>query len=330
MRILSGIQPSGTPHLGNYFGMMKPAIELQERGEAFYFIADLHALTTVQNAQTLRANVRELALDFLACGLDPERSVFFRQSDVPEVAELSWILSTVTPMGLLERCHSFKDKTARGIAASHGLFAYPVLMAADILIYDSDIVPVGRDQKQHLEVTRDIAIKMNETFGEIFKLPEPVIQETAAVVPGLDGAKMSKSYHNTIELFAPENVLRKKIMGIKTDSTPVEAPKPTEGSVILALHKLVASEAEHRGMENDFLAGGVGYGDLKKRLFAAVWEYFAPFRAKRAEIEADPGHVEKILAAGAEKAGAVAGSVMSRVRGAVGIGPAIDKASARQ
>ena len=330
MRILSGIQPSGTPHLGNYFGMMKPAIELQERGEAFYFIADLHALTTVQNAQTLRANVRELALDFLACGLDPERSVFFRQSDVPEVAELSWILSTVTPMGLLERCHSFKDKTARGIAASHGLFAYPVLMAADILIYDSDIVPVGRDQKQHLEVTWDIAIKMNETFGEIFKLPEPVIQETAAVVPGLDGAKMSKSYHNTIELFAHENVLRKKIMGIKTDSTPVEAPKPTEGSVILALHKLVASEADHRGMENDFLAGGVGYGDLKKRLFAAVWEYFAPFRAKRAEIEADPGHVEKILAAGAEKAGAVAGSVMSRVRGAVGIGPAIDKASARQ
>ena len=330
MRILSGIQPSGTPHLGNYFGMMKPAIELQERGEAFYFIADLHALTTVQNAQTLRANVRELALDFLACGLDPERSVFFRQSDVPEVAELSWILSTVTPMGLLERCHSFKDKTARGIAASHGLFAYPVLMAADILIYDSDIVPVGRDQKQHLEVTRDIAIKMNETFGEIFKLPEPVIQETAAVVPGLDGAKMSKSYHNTIELFASENVLRKKIMGIKTDSTPVEAPKPIEGSVILALHKLVASEADHRAMENDFLAGGVGYGDLKKRLFAAVWEYFAPFRAKRAEIEADPGHVEKILAAGAEKAGAVAGAVMSRVRGAVGIGPAIDKASARQ
>ena len=330
MRILSGIQPSGTPHLGNYFGMMKPAIELQERGEAFYFIADLHALTTVQNAQTLRANVRELALDFLACGLDPERSVFFRQSDVPEVAELSWILSTVTPMGLLERCHSFKDKTARGIAASHGLFAYPVLMAADILIYDSDIVPVGRDQKQHLEVTRDIAIKMNETFGEVFKLPEPVIQETAAVVPGLDGAKMSKSYHNTIELFAPENVLRKKIMGIKTDSTPVEAPKPTEGSVILALHKLVASEADHRAMENDFLVGGVGYGDLKKRLFAAVWEYFAPFRAKRAEFEADPEHIEKILAAGAEKAGAVAGSVMSRVRGAVGIGPAIDKATARQ
>jgi len=330
MRILSGIQPSGTPHLGNYFGMMKPAIELQERGEAYYFIADFHALTTVQNAAALRANVRELALDFLACGLDPARSVFFRQSDVPQVAELAWILSTVTPMGLLERCHSFKDKTSRGIAASHGLFAYPVLMAADILIYDSDIVPVGRDQKQHLEVTRDIAIKMNETFGEVFKLPESAIQESTAVVPGLDGAKMSKSYHNTIDLFAPEAALRKKIMGIKTDSTPVEAPKPVEGSVILALHKLVASEADHRAMENDFLNGGVGYGDLKKRLFAAVWEYFTPFRARRTELEADPGHVEKILADGAEKAAAVADGVMRRVRGAVGIGPGIDNATVRK
>jgi len=330
MRILSGIQPSGTPHLGNYFGMMKPAIELQERGEAYYFIADFHALTTVQNAAALRANVRELALDFLACGLDPARSVFFRQSDVPQVAELAWILSTVTPMGLLERCHSFKDKTSRGIAPSHGLFAYPVLMAADILIYDSDIVPVGRDQKQHLEVTRDIAIKMNEIYGEIFKLPEPAIQESTAVVPGLDGAKMSKSYHNTIDLFAPENVLRKKIMGIKTDSTPVEAPKPVEGSVILALHKLVASEADHRAMENDFLNGGVGYGDLKKRLFVAVWDYFAPFRARRAELESDPGHVDRVLADGAGKAAAVADAVMRRVRKAVGIGPGIDIGAARK
>ena len=329
MRILSGIQPSGTPHLGNYFGMMKPAIELQERGEAYYFIADFHALTTVQNAAALRANVHELALDFLACGLDPARSVFFRQSDVPQVAELAWILSTVTPMGLLERCHSFKDKTSRGIAPSHGLFAYPVLMAADILIYDSDIVPVGRDQKQHLEVTRDIAIKMNEIFGSIFKLPEPAIQESTAVVPGLDGAKMSKSYHNTIDLFAPEKVLRKKIMGIKTDSTPVEEPKPMEGSVILALHKLVASEVDHLAMENDFRVGGAGYGDLKKRLFGAVWEYFAPFRAKRVELEADPGHVEKILADGAQKAAAVADGVMRRVRNAVGIGPGIDNAATR-
>ena len=330
MRILSGIQPSGTPHLGNYFGMMKPAIELQERGEAYYFIADFHALTTVQNAAELRANVHELALDFLACGLDPARSVFFRQSDVPQVAELAWILSTVTPMGLLERCHSFKDKTSRGIAPSHGLFAYPVLMAADILIYDSDIVPVGRDQKQHLEVTRDIAIKMNETYGEIFKLPEPAIQESTAVVPGLDGAKMSKSYHNTIDLFAPENVLRKKIMGIKTDSTPVEAPKPVEGSVILALHKLVASEVDHRAMESDFLNGGVGYGDLKKRLFVAVWEYFASFRSKRAELESDPGYVERVLADGAAKAASVSDGVMRRVREAVGIGAGIDKAASRK
>ena len=325
MRILSGIQPSGSPHLGNYFGMMKPAIELQAKGEAFYFIADLHALTTVRDPRELRENVRGLALDFLACGLDPARSVFFRQSDVRAVTELTWVLSTVTPMGLLERCHSFKDKTARGLPASHGLFSYPVLMAADILIYDSDLVPVGRDQKQHLEVTRDIAVKMNEIYGEIFKLPEASIRGDTAVVPGLDGAKMSKSYHNTIEIFAPEKVLRKKIMGIKTDSTPVEAPKPVEDSVILALHKLVASEGAQLAMEEDFRAGGVGYGDFKKRLFEAVWEYFAPYRSRRAELEADPGHVERVLAEGAEKASAVAESVMRRVRDAVGLGPAIDK-----
>jgi len=319
MRILSGIQPSGTPHLGNYFGMMKPAIELQDKGEAFYFIADLHALTTVQNATALRANVRELAVDFLACGLDPARSVFFRQSDVPAVTELAWILSTVTPMGLLERCHSYKDKTARGFAASHGLFAYPVLMAADILICDSDLVPVGRDQKQHLEVTRDIAVKMNETYGEIFKLPQPSIREDTAIVPGLDGAKMSKSYGNTIEIFAPENVLKKKIMGIKTDSTPVEAPKPVENSSILGLYKLVASETDYRAMEADFLRGGTGYGDLKKRLFAGVWEFFAPQRARREEILADPGLVDRVLAEGALKAREVSDVVMTRVRKAVGL-----------
>jgi tryptophanyl-tRNA synthetase len=226
-------------------------------------------------------------------------------------------------MGLLERCHSFKDKTARGLAASHGLFSYPVLMAADILIYDSDLVPVGRDQKQHLEVTRDIAVKMNETYGEIFKLPEPSIRDETAVVPGLDGGKMSKSYHNTVEIFAPEAALRKKIMGIKTDSTPVESPKPVEDSVILALYKLVASEADYSAMEGEFRAGGVGYGDFKKRLFGAVWEYFAPYRARRAELENDPGHVERVLAEGAEKANAVAESVMRRVRAAVGTGPVL-------
>jgi len=319
MRILSGIQPSGTPHLGNYFGMMKPAIELQEKGEAFYFIADLHALTTVHNAAALRANSRELAVDFLACGLDPVRSVFFRQSDVPAVTELAWILSTVTPMGLLERCHSFKDKTARGLAATHGLFAYPVLMAADILIYGSDLVPVGKDQKQHLEVTRDIAIKVNETFGEVFKLPQPSIREDTAVVPGLDGAKMSKSYNNTIEIFAPENILKKKVMGIKTDSTPVEAPKPTEDSAILGLYRLVASEADFRAMEADFLKGGVGYGDLKKRLFAGIWEYFAPQRTRRAEILADSGYVDRVLSEGAQRALAESEIVMCKVRKAVGL-----------
>ena len=319
MRILSGIQPSGTPHLGNYFGMMKPAIELQEKGDAYYFIADFHALTTVQSAAALRANVRELAVDFLACGLDPSRSVFFRQSDVPSVTELTWILSTVTPMGLLERCHSFKDKTARGFSASHGLFAYPVLMAADILLYDSDLVPVGRDQKQHLEVTRDIAVKMNETYGEIFKLPEPSIREDTAIVPGLDGAKMSKSYNNTIEIFAPENALKKKVMGITTDSTPVESPKPTENSSILGLYKLVASPTDYQAMEADFVNGGVGYGDLKKRLFAGIWEYFSAQRARRAEILADPGLVDKVLAEGALKAREVSNAVMTRVRQAVGL-----------
>ena len=320
MRILSGIQPSGTLHLGNYFGMMKPAIELQEKGEAYYFIADFHALTTVHNGSALRANVRELAIDFLACGLNPEKAVFFRQSDVPAVTELSWILSTVTPMGLLERCHSFKDKTARGLAATHGLFAYPVLMAADILIYDSDLVPVGRDQKQHLEVTRDIAVKINETYGPIFKLPEPSIREDTAVVPGLDGAKMSKSYGNTIEIFAPENALKKKIMGIKTDSTPVESPKSTENSSILGLYKLVTSESDYQTMESEFLRGGTGYGDFKKRLFGAVWDYFAPFRIRREEILQDPAYVDRVLAEGAEKARGVSDGVMQRVRAAVGLG----------
>jgi tryptophanyl-tRNA synthetase len=319
MRILSGIQPSGKLHLGNYFGMMRPAIELQEKGEAFYFIADLHALTTVREADALRSHSRELAIDFLACGLDPKRACFFRQSDVPSVTELAWILSTVTPMGLLERCHSYKDKMARGFAASHGLFAYPVLMAADILIYDSDLVPVGKDQKQHLEVTRDIAIKINELYGEVFKLPEPSIREETALVPGLDGAKMSKSYNNTIEIFEDEKPLRKKIMSIQTDSTPVEAPKPTEDSAILGLYKLLASEADYTAMVEKFQAGGTGYGDFKKTLFAAVWEYFAPMRARRAEIAADPGYVDGVLREGAAKANAIASDVMTRVRRAVGL-----------
>lgn len=319
MRILSGIQPSGTLHIGNYFGMMKPAIELQDKGEAFYFIADLHALTTVHDGKALAANSREVAIDFLACGLDPAKSCFFRQSSVPAVTELAWILSTLTPMGLLERCHSYKDKTAKGIAPSHGLFAYPVLMAADILIYDSDLVPVGKDQKQHLEVTRDLVVKFNETYGEILKMPEPSIQEHTAVVPGLDGAKMSKSYNNTIGLFEEEKKLRKKVMGIKTDSALVEDPKPIEDSSILGLYRLVATPEQVQAMEADFRRGGIGYGDFKKQLFEAIWAYFAPMRERREQILADPGYVDQVLKDGAERANALAGSVLQRVRAAVGL-----------
>ena len=318
-RILSGIQPSGTLHLGNYFGMMKPAIALQEVGECFYFIADYHALTSVHDATELRDNVREVALDFLACGLDPARSCFFRQSDVPEVTELAWILSTLTPMGLLERAHSYKDKVARGLEASHGLFAYPVLMAADILLYDSDAVPVGKDQKQHLEMTRDIAQKFNDRYGETFKLPEPLIGEEAGMVPGTDGMKMSKSYGNTLEIFSEEKALRKKVMALVTDSTPVDAPKPVEQSTILALYRLVANDSDYHWMESEFRAGGVGYGDFKKRLFEAVWEAFAPMRTRRAELEREPSYVEFVLRKSADKAKRVADGVLARVREAVGL-----------
>ena len=319
MRILSGIQPTGLPHLGNYFGMMKPAIELQEQGEAFYFIADLHALTTVRDAESLRRNSREIAIDFLACGLDPEKACLFRQSDIACIPELAWILSTVTPMGLLERCHSYKDKLAKGLHASLGLFSYPVLMAADILAYDSDVVPVGRDQKQHLEVTRDIAVKINELYGEIFKLPEAMIRDESAAIPGTDGAKMSKSYGNTIELFLEEKTLKKKIMAIQTDSTPVESPKPVEGSAILDIYRHVASPSEYADMEADFKAGGKGYGDFKKRLFDAVWEYFSPMRAERERIAADPGEVDRILRVGAERASRISEPVMDRLRQAIGL-----------
>jgi len=320
MRILSGIQPSGRLHLGNYFGMMKPAIEWQEQGEAFYFIADLHALTSVQDAAQLRENSREVALDFLACGLDPARSCFFLQSDVASVCELSWILSTLTPMGLLERCHAFKDKTAHGLSASHGLFAYPVLMAADILLYDSDIVPVGRDQKQHIEVTRDLAQKFNDTYGETLRVPKPSIREATAMVPGTDGEKMSKSYGNTIGMFESESKLKKKIMGLKTDSTPVDEPKEVEGSTILALYRLMATDTDYKVMEAEFRSGGVGYGDFKKRLLGAVLESFSAVRARRAEMEGEPGYVDAVLRAGADRANEAAEKVMARVREAVGIG----------
>ncbi len=320
-RILSGIQPSGALHLGNYFGVMRPAVALQERGEPYYFIADLHALTSVRDPARLREFTRGVALDFLACGLDPARACFFRQSDVPEVTELAWVLSTVAPMPMLQNAHSYKDKVARGLPASVGLFAYPVLMAADILLYDSDLVPVGKDQKQHLEITRDLAAKFNETYGEgTLKLPAPVIAEDTAVVPGTDGQKMSKSYGNTLDLFAEEKALRKKVMALVTDSTPVDEPKPTEGSTLLALYRLVApTPADAATMEAEFRAGGVGYGEFKKRLFGATWELFAPMRARRAELLADPGHVERVLSEGAARARAVAAGVLGRVRTAVGL-----------
>ena len=321
MRILSGLQPSGRLHIGNYFGMMEAALKLQHEGEAFYFIADYHSLTSIQDGKLLRSHVRDLAIDFLACGLDPAKCVLFRQSDVPEHTELAWILSTVTPMGLLERCHSYKDKIANGISPSHGLFAYPVLMAADILIYDSDVVPVGKDQKQHVEVTRDIAVKMNLAFGEgLLKIPEPRIREETAVVPGLDGRKMSKSYDNTIQLFEEPGGLKKKIMRIVMDSTPLEAPKPIENNSVLALYKLVASPADYQTMVDDHLRGGIGYGDFKKRLLEAMLAHFAPFRERRAEIVADPAYVNRVLAEGAEKARAIARKTLDRVRAAVGLG----------
>jgi tryptophanyl-tRNA synthetase len=320
MRILTGLQPSGKLHVGNYFGAMEPAVRLQEQGEAFYFIADYHAMTSSQDPAALRENVRELAVDFLACGLDPKRAVFFRQSAVPEVNELAWILSTVCPMGLLSKCHSYKDKTAQGIAPNHGLFAYPVLMAADILLYDSNQVPVGKDQKQHLEVTRDLAVKLNETYGEgTVVLPDPIIREDTAVVVGLDGRKMSKSYANTLPIFGEEKPLKKLIMRITTDSTPVEDPKPTEDSTILALYKLFASEADYAAMIADHQSGGIGYGDFKKRLAEAYWDFFAPMRERRAEILADPGYVDRVLAEGAARAREESAKVLSRIRRAVGL-----------
>ena len=252
MRILSGIQPSGVLHIGNYFGMMRHAIALQEEGEAFYFIAEYHALTSVRDPKVLRENSRRVALDFLACGLDPERAALFRQSDVPQVTELAWILSTVAPMGLLERAHSYKDKLARGMAATVGLFNYPLLMAADILIYDSDIVPVGKDQRQHIEITRDLAVKINESFGQVFKLPEPRIHTATEVVPGIDGQKMSKSYGNNIDIFGDEKETRKRVMTIVTDSTPVEAPKDPSRSTIFQLYSLFAFKDEVADMRERF------------------------------------------------------------------------------
>ncbi|MGJ8676225.1 MAG: tryptophan--tRNA ligase [Akkermansiaceae bacterium] len=320
MRILTGLQPSGKLHIGNYFGAMLPAVQLQEKGEAFYFIADYHAMTSMSDATTLRANIEDLAVDFLACGLDPEKATIFRQSDIPEVNELAWILSTVCPMGLLERAHSYKDKVAKGLDANHALFAYPTLMAADILLYDAELVPVGKDQKQHLEMTRDLAAKINDRFGEnTLVIPEVQIKEDTAIVPGLDGQKMSKSYGNTIPLTGAQKALRKSIMKIVTDSAAVEDAKATEGSTIIALYKLFANEVQMKQMLVDHEAGGFGYGDFKQRVFEAYWEYFEPVRKKREELEGNLDYVHEVIAKGAEQARVEATKVLDRVRKAVGL-----------
>jgi len=320
MRILSGIQPSGALHLGNYFGMMRPSIELQDQGEAFYFIANYHSMTSLFDAAERRKNSLEVALDFLACGLDPKKSVFFLQSDVPEVTELAWMLSTVTPMGLLERSTSYKDKIAKGISPYHGLFAYPVLMAADILIYDSNVVPVGQDQKQHLEITRDIAIKFNEQYGETFVIPEPQIRAGVSKVPGTDGEKMSKTIGNTIEIFGEEKALRKKVMAIKMDSRTPQEPKPdADQNLAIQLLKLVAPPELSKDFEDRLRAGGLGYGDLKKALFEHYWNHFAGPRAKRAELAANLDYVHGVLRDGATKARILAQKVLHRAKVASGL-----------
>lgn len=318
-QILSGIQPSGELHIGNYFGAIRQYLALQEKNECFYFIANYHALTSTKDKELIAHNTFQVALDYLALGLDPEKVALFVQSDVPEVTELAWILSCVTPMGLLERAHSYKDKLEKGLAPNHGLFAYPVLMAADILIYDSDIVPVGKDQKQHLEMTRDIAIKFNGMFGETLVVPEPLIMSDVAVVPGIDGQKMSKSYGNTIEIFASKKILKKKIMSIVTDSTPLEKPKNPEGNNVFALYKLFAGKEETEAMRSKFLAGGYGYGHAKKALLEKMLQYFETARLRRDDLKQNPDYVKGVLKKGAEKARLRARDVMKRVRQRTGI-----------
>lgn len=324
-RILSGTQPSGKLHIGNFFGAIRPHIELQNGGhECFYFIANYHALTSLTDPERVRQYTHEVALAYLALGLDPKRAVFFRQTDVPEHTELAWILSCVTPMGLLERSVAYKDKIAQGLKPNHGLFAYPVLQAADILIYRPDFVPVGQDQKQHIEVTQDIQGKFNATYGDVLKRPEPMIKEEVAVVPGIDGRKMSKSYKNTIDLFGPEKDARKQIMAIVTDSTPVEAPKDPSKCNVFALLKLFASADELADWDRRYRAGGMGYGEAKARVFELFKETLGPARDRYVELEKDTAHVERVLVDGGERARAVANQVMRDVRAATGLQTARD------
>ncbi|MDR0305446.1 MAG: tryptophan--tRNA ligase [Chitinispirillales bacterium] len=319
MRILSGIKPSGTLHIGNYLGMIRPMVESQERGELFCFIANLHSLTTLFDGPKMARYSRDALIDMMALGIDPKKSVFWLQSDVPEVTELTWYLSNVTPVGLLERSHAYKDSQAKGIPANNGLFSYPVLMAADILLFQSNFVPVGKDQKQHIEIARDVAIKFNSTYGEAFTIPEPEITEEIAIIPGINGQKMSKSYDNTIEIFATEKAVRKKIMSIVTDATPVEAPKDPDQSIIYSIYKLFAAKEKSLEMAQRFQEGGYGYGDAKKELFETLWNYFQPFRQKREELAANLDYVEEVRRQGAAKAREAAAVTMKKVRELVGV-----------
>ncbi len=319
MRVLSGIQPSGQLHLGNYFGSIKPNFEWVGKADHnIFFVADLHALTTVQDPKVLRDMRLDVVLDYLACGFDPSKATIFYQSDVPEHTELMWVLSTLSPMGLLERAVSYKDKVEKGIAASVGLFTYPVLMAADILLYDTNLVPVGKDQKQHVEIARDLAVKFNNAFGDTFTLPEPQIREDVAVVPGTDGQKMSKSYGNTIPIFGPEATIKKAIMGITTDSTGPTEPKDPDTCTVYQIHKLFLSIEDQKTLSDDYRAG-ISYGDAKKRLFEAYMDHFGAMRQKRDALAADPAHIEAVMKEGAAKASAIASKTMEKVRKAVGL-----------
>lgn len=319
MRVLSGIQPSGSLHLGNYFGMMQKMIEYQEHEELFCFIANYHAQTSLSNGKALARGTLEAAANFLALGMDPDKSTFWVQSDVPEVQELAWVLSNFTPMGLLERCHSYKDKITKGIAANHGLFAYPVLMSADILMFQSNKVPIGKDQKQHVEVARDIAIKFNNEYGDIFTIPEPEIDDEVATVPGLDGQKMSKSYGNTIDFFAEDKVLRKQIMRIVTAPIDVEEPKDPDVCNVYKVFRLFMTEEQDQALRQRYRAGGLAFGHVKQELFETVRDYFAPHTEKRRELLADPDTIRNILAQGAQKARHTAAKTLRKVRKKTGL-----------
>ncbi|MBN2455371.1 MAG: tryptophan--tRNA ligase [Sedimentisphaerales bacterium] len=320
MRVLSGIQPSGRLHIGNYFGAMRQHLQLQSKHDCFYFIADFHALTSGPRPSEIAQQTLDVAMDYIALGLDTEKTVFWRQSDVPEVTELTWLLSCVTPVGLLQRCTSYKDKIAQGLSPNHGLFAYPVLQAADILIYKSDLVPVGADQKQHIEITRDIATRFNNVYGEILTIPREYIIESVAIVPGIDGRKMSKSYGNTIGIFESQNDIRKKVMKIVTDSSTVDEPKEPKECNVFTLLKLVASDEELSEWEQRYRSGGMGYGQVKKRLAELLTGYFEPYRQKRRQLEKDINYVRQVLADGAKRAKSEAVKILTEVRRAVGLG----------